>query len=253
MSLRFSVDNLVQQSIITASENNSQFPVDNLIDDRRTKIYRSLTTSCNIVFDFGTIRQIDTISIVDSNISQLGFDTAIIQFNNVDSWGAPPVSQSLTLDSDNGWVNYNWPVDQNYRYARLVLTNIINPVEVSKVFIGKSLYFTDICFGYPVSYRQNNRATSSQNRYGQKFFDEINTQKEVSGEIPSLNKDEMDTMLEILDYASFTRPIWLNFDALTFLNDQNRISGYYYLMDDPNLLLNAGNFWTIGLRFAEGM
>jgi len=253
MSLRFCADNLVQQSTITASENNAQFPSSNIKDDRRTKVFKSLTTSCNIVFDFGSVRQIDTISIVDSNISDLGFVTATIELNNVNSWGSPPVSQVLTIDSLNGWVNFNWPVDQSYRFARLVLTNIVNPIEVSKVFIGKSSYFADICFSYPVTYRQNNRASMSQNRYGQKFFDEISTQKEISGEIPSLNKNEMDTMLEILDYASFTRPVWLNFDALTFLNDQNRISGYYYLADDPSMILNAGNFWTIGLKFNEGM
>lgn len=253
MSIRFCTDNLVQQSTITASENNAQFPADNIKDDRRSKVYKSLTTSCNVVFDFGSVRQIDTFSIVDSNISSFGIDTITVQLSNVNSWLTPPVSEVVTLDTNNGWGNFNWPTDQNYRYARIVLTNIINPVEVAKVFIGKSVYFSEICFGYPVVYKQNNRASVSQNRYGQKFFDEINTQKEVSGEIPSINKNEMDLMLSVLDYASFTRPIWLNFDALTFLNDQNRISGYYYLSDDPAMTLNAGNFWTIGLSFVEGM
>jgi hypothetical protein len=253
MSLRFYVDNLVKQSEIYPSESDAQFPAVNLKDDRRTKIYRSTTGSCNLVFDFGDIRQIDTVALVDSNISTFGFDSVIIELNNVNSWTSPPVSQSITVDSYNGYANFNWPSDQNYRYARLVFTNGVFPVEVSKIFIGKSVYLQDICFTYPLSYRQNNRAITSQNRYGQKFFDEINSQKEVKGEIPSLNKDEMDLILETLDMASFTRPIWLNFNSINILNDQNRISGYYYLSDDPEMQVQAGNYWSLGLSFQEGM
>jgi hypothetical protein len=253
MSLRFYVDNLVKGANIIASENNSQFPSENIKDDRRSKIYRSLTSSCDIVFDLGDIRQIDTIAIVDSNIDIIGFESAIIQLNNTNSWTSPPVSENLTIDTQNGWVNFNWNTDQPYRFARLVLTNGTNPVEVSKVFIGKSSYLENVCFGYPITFKQNNRASVSQNKYGQKFFDEISTQKELSGEIPSLNKDEMDLILSILDYASFTRPIWLFFGASNFLNDQNRLCGYYYLSDDPSMSLQAGNFWTLALSFQEGM
>ena len=197
MSLRFFVDNLVKESLITASSNDAQFPSENIKDDRRTKVFRSISNSCNIVFDFGTVSDIDSIAIVDSNIDQIGFTTATIELNNTNSWGSPPVSQALTIDSLNGWVNFNWSTVQSYRFARLVLDNGANPVEVSKVFIGKSNYMESVCFTYPMRYSQNNRATVQTNRYGQKFFDEISTQKLVSGTIPSLNKDEMDMILEI--------------------------------------------------------
>lgn len=253
MTMRFYVNNLVKSATITPSEVNAQFPVSNLKDDRRTKVYRSNTASCNIVFDFGITSEIDSIALVDSNISSFGFTSATIELNATDVWSSPSVSQSLTIDTDTGWINYNWTSIQNYRFARLVLTNGTAPIEVSKIFLGKATYLEGVCFGYPINFKYDNRSSSIQNRYGQKFIDEINTQKLLDGSIPSLNKTELDTVLEVLDYASFTKPIWLNLDASNFLNTPNRVCGYYYLSDDPELTLQAGNFWTVNLNLVEGM
>jgi hypothetical protein len=251
--MRFYVNNLVKSATITASEINAQFPASNLTDDRRTKVYRSLTSSCNVVFDFGSVSQIDSIAIVDSQISNFGFVSATIELNDTDTWTSPAVTQLLTIDSSTGWVNYNWSSIQSYRYARLVLTNGSSPIELSKVFIGKATYLEGVCFSYPIALRYNNRANTTQNRYGQKFFDEINTQKELKGAIPSLNKTEIDTILEVIDYASFTKPIWFNLDASNFLNTPNRVCGYYYLADDPELGLQTGNYWSLNLSLVEGM
>jgi hypothetical protein len=243
----------VKSATITASETNAQFPASNLTDDRRTKVYRSVTSSCNVVFDFGSVKDINSIAIVDSGISSFGFTSATIQLNSTNTWTSPAVSQALTIDAETGWINYNWTSVQSYQFARLVLTNATAPIELSKLFIGKDTYLEGVCFSYPINFRYNNRAITTQNRYGQKFFDEINTQKEVKGSIPSMNKTELDTLLEVIDYASFTKPIWLNFDATNMMNDANRISGYYYLADDPELTLQAGNFWNVNLSLAEGM
>jgi hypothetical protein len=253
MTMRFYVNNFVKSATITPSEVNAQFPSSNLQDDRRTKVYRSTTASCDIVFDFGSAKDINSVAIVDSGISSFGFTSATIELNSTNTWTSPAVSQVLTIDAEAGWVNYNWSSLQNYRYARLVLTNATSPVELSKLFIGKDTYLESVCFSYPLNFRYNNRAIKTQNRYGQKFFDEINTQKELGGSIPSMNKTELDTLLEMIDYASFTKPIWLNFNATNMMNDANRISGYYYLDDDPVLTLQAGNFWNVNLSLTEGM
>lgn len=253
MTMKFYVNNLVKSAIITPSEANFQFPSSNLKDDRRTKVYRSNTSSCEIVFDFGSPKDINSISIVDSGVSSFGFTSAIIELNSTNTWTSPAISQILTIDLETGWINYNWSSLQTYQYARLVLTNATSPVELSKLFIGQDTYLEGVCFSYPLNFRYNNRSIATQNRYGQKFFDEINTQKELKGSIPSMNKTELDVLLGVIDYASFTKPIWLNFDATNMMNDANRISGYYYLVDDPELTLQAGNFWNVNLSLAEGM
>jgi hypothetical protein len=252
MSVKLYTDNLVKQATLTASSENAQFPLSNLKDDRRSKVFQSTTTACNIVFDFGDIREIDSVCIVESGFDPIGFTSATIELNSVNSWVSPPVSQVLTIDPVNGWVNYDWASVQNYRFARISFVNTPNPIEVSKVFIGKRTELDQICFSYPINYKQNNNASVTRNRLGQKFIDEVNTQKEFSGSINTMTKDEVDQIFEVVDYASFTKPIWVNFNGSYVLNDENKISGYYYLNDDPTFTLQSGNYWSVGLSFTEG-
>jgi hypothetical protein len=86
----------------------------------------------------------------------------------------------------------------------------------------------------------------------QKFFDKINTQKEISGSINTMNKDEVEILLAMLDVCSFDVPIWITFENMPSLVNSTRLSGYYYLKDDPSLSLVAGNYWNVRLDFEEG-
>lgn len=253
MSLRFYADNLVYQSNITASSVNAQFPVDNIKDFRRTKVFKALSNSAQVVFDLGDIREIDSIALVDSGVDSFGFDSLVVEMNNVNSWATPPFQQSVTIDAVNGWANISLPSVESYRYVRLVLTNTGDNVGVSKVFIGKSFYNEQICFTYPIDYKQRNNATVSTNRYGQKFFDEISSAKEISGTIPALDKTEVEELFELLDLVSFTRPLWLNFNGLNIMLDANRFNGCYYLKEDPTVSLGVGNFWDVELKLEEAM
>lgn len=253
MSIRFYYDNLVNQSNIFASSTNAQFPVDNIKDIRRTKVFKSITNTVEVVFDLLDFREIDSIAIVESSIEGFGFDSVTVEMNNVNGWTTPAFQETLPIDLINGWINVNLPGVVVYRYVRLLLSNTAGPVTLSKVFIGKSFYNPEICFTYPIEYRQRNNAIVSVNRYGQKFFDEITTIKEFSATIPSLNKAEMEEIFEMLDFISYTRPIWVNFNAINVMEDANRFNGYYFLKEDPASTLDIGNYWTVEFNFEEGM
>jgi hypothetical protein len=253
MSIRFYYDNLVYQSNITVSSENLQFPKDNIKDVRRTKVFKANSTTAEVVFDLLDYREIDSVAIVDSGMDLFGFDLLVVEMNNVDSWATPPVQETVTIDSVNGWANINLPSTVTYRYVRLVLANTGDNVSLGKVFIGKSLYDENICFTYPIEYRQRNNANVTLNRYGQKFFDEISSTKEVKATIPALNKTEMEEVFELLDFSSITRPVWLNFNAVNIMEDANRLNGYYFLNEDPTPSIGAGNFWDVEFNFVEGM
>lgn len=252
MSLKFLHDNLILQSNIFVQNENKQFPIDNLKDPRRTKVFKSTTNEESIVFDLKDIREIDTVMLVDSGKGIFGFNQIKIQLNNTDSWLAPPIEVTPDIDFNNGIIFYSFSNVENYRWVRLVLSHETFPVEVSKVFIGKAYSNTNVCFAYPIEYSQSNRAVVTTNKIGQKFFDEITTIKQFKGTIPSLDKDEVEEFIEVLDNVSYTKPIWVIFNALNIFSDANRISGYYFLTKDPNLSVEAGNYWTIELEFEEG-
>lgn len=251
MTVKFYSQNLVDIADLTPSTEDAQFPVSNIQDTRRTKVYRSTVASANIVFDFGTTQTIDSFFMVDSKNSPFNLLTATIQFNNVDSWGAPAISQALTLDTDFGVAKYDWTTPFNYRYARLVLT-APTFCEVSKIFIGQRVELVEQCFAYPLNFKEVNNAVIQKNRYNQRFIDEIISYREFSGSINTMTKDELDLIFEVLDYSSVTRPIWVDFSTANILNDPNRIAGYYFLNDEPTLSLQTGNYWNVNLSFQEG-
>jgi hypothetical protein len=251
MSLRFYAFNQVDLAVITPSSQSAQFPVSNIKDPRRTKVFRSTVGGVvTLVFDFQEPVNIDAVLLADPKIRQFNFTTASIQLNNTNSWVTPPVDEALTINQDKGLAKFTWSTPQVYRYARLELTGAGDYVELSKVFIGEQTSILGRCFTYPLNYRPNNLAVISRNIYGQKFIDERVTQKAFSGSVGSMDKDEVDVLFEVLDYCSITRPLWLLLD-IEALNDTDRISGMYFLQDEPSLSLVAGNFWNSPLSFEE--
>ncbi len=258
MQQKFFVENLVQGSLKSASSTdiplspvNAQFPLSNLDDDRRTKVFRSTTNNVSIVFDLGIARDINSILIVDSGIGSFGFVTADIQFNAVDSWGSIP-SQSISIDPIFGFANLLLTSVEHVRFVRLTLNNTAGYCELSKIFIGEDVSVGELSFSYPITFRQNNNATMQKNRLGQKFFDEINSQKELEGSFNTINKEELESLFEVFDYASFTRPVWIFFPEGQITTNNHRLCGYYYLKDDPSMQLLPANYWNVTLKFEEG-
>lgn len=251
MSVQFYAFNQVKLANITAANVDAQFPLSNLKDDRRTKVVRSTGTTLNVVFDFLDPVAIDGCLIVDAKLREFGFDSATFQLNSSDSWVTPPVSVALTINQDEGFAKAILPATQTFRFARLSLTIAAGTIELSKVFIGAKIELQENCFTYPINYRQTNRATESVNRYFQRFFDEVVTQKGFSASIETMTKDELDQVLEFVDYNSTTIPLFINFDAIDALNDEDRLGGMFYIEDQPTMQLVPGNYWNISLNFTE--
>jgi hypothetical protein len=236
---------------IPTSPINAQFPLSNLKDDRRTKVFRSVTNTVSVVFDLGVAQDVDSVLIVDSGLNPFGFISATAQFNSVDSWGSI-TEETIDIDFEFGFAKLFLPSVQNIRYVRINLVSTSGFCELSKIFIGTKVSVGDLCFSYPVVFTQNNNASIKRNRLGQKFVDEINSQKMIEGAFQTITKDELDELMSILDYASFTRPIWLTFPDGNIMVNNNRINGYYYLDDDPKLQLIPGQYWNVSLKFTEG-
>lgn len=247
----FLYNNLIKTAVLTPSTVSAQYPVANLVDDRRTKVYRSTSNSDNIEIDLGSAQDINAFSIVH-NGTAFGVSTVTLELNSTNVWTSPAVSQVITLDTTHGFGYHIFNIDQNYRYARIVLTSSLTYCEVSKIFLGKYASIGELTFEYPIKYKQNNNSSVTKNRLGQRFIDLINTQKEISGSISTMTKEEVAPLLSMLDFTSFTLPIWLIFPEGNITTDNDRINGYYYLKDDPTLSFVIGNYWNTELNFEEG-
>lgn len=252
MNQLFLVNNLINQAEFLPDSVNAQYPAENLKDIRRTKVYRSTTNAANLVLDFGTQRDINIVALVDAGNTGFGFDDITLELNHTNSWATPIYSAPISVDYLNGFAYLILPSTYSVRFARLVITGSAGYCELSKVFIGESYNIGELSFDYPVTYKQNNNASVSKNRLGQRFIDEINTQKEISGNISTMTKEEVAPLMEMVDYASFTNPIWLVFPEGNITTDNDRINGYYFLKDDPTMSFVVGNYWNTSLSFEEG-
>ena len=253
MSASFLIYNEVENSVFTASSENASFPLSNLTDSRRTKSYRSTSNSDWVVVDLGSFKPVDSFFIVDNPLSGFSLTTLTLEFNSVNNWSSPALSIPITLDYKHGVGHHFFNTPVTYRYMRIVMTSTSGYCELSKFFIGLKSQYTNSDFSYPLNYLENNLAVVSKNRYGQRFIDEVNTQKNISARIDYVPRDDIDDVLDWLSYVSITRPFYVYFDNGQMATEVNRFNGYYYLVNEPKLQLSTGNYWSLDLSLEEAL
>jgi hypothetical protein len=250
MSTKFYIYNEVTNATLIPSSVNASFPASNLKDDRRTKVFRSTSNSSDIVFDLGTSRPIDSFFIVDHTTSGFGVNSLTLELNGTNEWSSPVFSQAITLDFDFGIGKAEF-TEGNYRFARLVMTSTAGYCELSNVFIGKRTEYLDFDISYPLTLVNNNLSIISKNRYGQRFIDEVTTQRKIKGNLENMNQAEADDVISWISYVSNTIPFFVSFDGIQSLTNSNRLNGMYYLNNEPGFTLNRGNYWSCSLDLEE--
>ena len=248
MSLKFLSSNLMEGASLTASTANAQYPVSNLTDPRRTKTYRSTSNSDNIVIDLGTAESIDHFAVVDNWQNGFGVTAITIEANGTDSWGAPAFSTTVTLDTTFGVGIKAFSSAQSYRFWRIVLTSTLGYCELSNIFLGAATQITTNGVNYNWSYTNRDLSRQSTNRYGQKFIDDIGTQKELNNlQFQVMDKDEIDKIHEVFDLNRTVKPffVYMDLESDNLYNNDDRFNGFYYFKDSPEFTnINSGYYNT---------
>ena len=248
--ITFYSNNLIDLATATASNANALFPVSNLKDPRRSKVVRTTTASDTIVFDFGSAKTINSI-VIAPTMTGFGVSGITLELNSTNTWTSPAVSQVVMLNTTHGF-GYKEFSNQSYRYARLVLTSSLSYCEISKVFIGQSISFSNgmgIDLGW--NYQDKELANIKENRYGQKFIDTILRQKQISFSLKSMNKDELDQVLEIYDSKGMTKPFYMRLGDTTMINDPARFSGMFYLNSIPQINNKSFGLYDMSTNLEE--
>ena len=248
MSLKFLSNNLIDAAVLTASTENAQYPVSNIKDARRTKTYRSTSNSDNIVIDLGTAESCEYFSVVDNWQNGFGVTSITIEANPTDSWGSPAFSTTAILDTTFGVSVKAFSTAQSYRFWRIVLTSTIGYCEIANLFLGTAIEITTNGVGYNWLYKNNDLSDIKTNRYGQRFIDDIGTQKQLSGlQFQVMDKDEMDKIFSVYDVNRTVKPFFVYFplEADSLSNNDNRYNGFYYFVSSPSFAnINSGYYNT---------
>lgn len=250
MSIEFYSGNLIDQSTITASTENALFPVENIVDNRRSKVYRSTSNSDSVVFDFMETSEVDTAFIVADKRSGFGISTIDIEFNGTDTWTSPAATESL-LFSDKFGVGFSeFTSTHSYRFARAVLTSSLGYCEVSKLFLGKKLNIgRGINFNW--TYSDKELSVQKKNRYGQIFSDVISRQRVISASMQYLDKDQLDKLFELYDSKGETKPFFVKIGCPEMINDNRRFSGMVYFDNIPTITNVFFNRYNVSFTLVE--
>lgn len=251
--ISFYSSNLIDQSVVTASTENELFPASNLIDPRRTKVFRTNSNSDSIVFDFGETSEVNSILLVDSPRDGFGVTSVTLEMNGTNTWGAPAFTTTVPLNAIHG-LGFKEFALQSYRFARLVMTSTLGYCELSKVFIGKEITFANnmgIELGW--TYQDKDLSTFRENRYGQKFIDVVSRQKQISFSIRSMDKTEIDQVLEIYDEKSTIKPFFVRIGNDEMINDPDRFAGMFYLNTVPQITNKSFGLYDISMNLEEAM
>lgn len=252
---KFYFNNLALDAVLTPETENAQFPVENIQDARRTKVFRSTTNSDYIYFDFGSAEPVDSCFLVGHTLDGLGFSgSATLELNNVATWTSGAIATiTLTLDTANNLAFGELVASVNARYAKLILNSTLGYCEVSKIFIGVGENLgTENDISYPLNVTFANNSTIQKNRYGQRFVDEINEQKKFSGDLKTMTNAEVEVIHDLARQNSNTKPFFLRISNVNVFTDNDRVNGYYYLTSEPKFTYESGGFWSVSLAMEEG-
>lgn len=240
---------LVYQSTITASSENALFPVSNLKDERRTKVFRSNTNSDSVILDFQEASEIDSIFVLAEKRNGFGFTSVTFEFNGTSNFSSPACSVNVDF-SDKHALGFAEFTKISYRFCRIVMTSTLGYCELSKVYIGTKLQTQrTIKFGWTL--KEDDLSLKTTNRYGQLFSDIISTQKKIGFSFSYLDKVDLELINSIIDAHAETKPIWVRIGDSSMSDDFRRTSGAFFLNDTPQITNSHFNKYALSMSLNE--
>lgn len=245
--------NLVTQddTDISVSSANAQYPASNLKEDHSTKTVQSAEgiDELDITLDFKTQEEVDTVLIRSNALETLGHNALVtIEANFIDDFSAPPFSTTLTVDPRYG-IGAAEFTEVTYRYWRLRFVTGGDQVSVSNVFIGKKIELEDNNIDFGWKYRIKDRSNFRRNKYGQRFINSRNKIKNISAQFNYLNQEELEALIDIIEENGETIPIWLIVDKDE--TNWERFAGQFYKNGDGVITNTSVKLYDLSLNFEE--
>ena len=173
----------------TASSEDSEFPVENLRDQLRSKVWRTTSvTSQSVIVDLQTSESVDSICVLfraNQPIRLTGGAIIRIEGNASSNFTSPLFSQVMTLDNNAGLISAFFSTPETHRYWRLFIDDPGNPyggLEVSQLVIGGSEKFDGVSRGF--KWQIVDPTITQRTRFGQQYSDIYPTRKKFPFEIP---------------------------------------------------------------------
>lgn len=230
----FMFSNQLENATLNAS--SAVFPVSNIVNAQRTKIWRSSNNAPWVTFSLADAFGADHLAIVDLNMSTAGTIRVRAWLDAVngtqlefDQYYDPNVfSVNTEVDVDYGLGDYslgnfgtNSPIAATTRKNVQILpfgVTLLSPfyrvdfsdanlayVQAGVMFLSKARVF-DVNLAYDWNIKQIDRSVSKESIAGQKYIQPRDTRLQIQGRFPALNESERTDMIVQITEVGNTKP-----------------------------------------------
>jgi len=130
--------------VLSASSEDSEWPVENLQNEHRRKVFTTGDSNADewITADFGAPVSFNSLIVFAHNLEQTD-SNLYVQAHSSPSWGSPEVDEEVTWAS--GAIVHEFSATKTYQYARFKFTknDAGETRSIGRIFFGMKQTFTD--------------------------------------------------------------------------------------------------------------
>jgi len=245
------------ETALSGTNIDAQFPANNIKDIRATKVCRSIsgTNELQIIFDLKTIEEIDTIGLAPNPIDGWGFTgDATFEASPVLDFTSPSFTTTVTPNQKFQVALKTLPLGQSYRFWRVTVSNTGSFAEIGKVLLSKSFSLANNNIDFGWTFEDLDRSKKTYNRYGQPFIDITNTEKRITASFRALTTEEFESLIDELNFVGTSFPFWVNIDEDELvINDKERFIGRFYLNATPKVTNQFYRLFNLRLDLREAL
>lgn len=235
-------DNKYSLSTLTASDEEPSFPIERSQDIRLSRLYKSLTTSINVVIDLGSDLTATAFFLANHNLTSSA--TITLEGNDTNAWTTPTYTNSIAYSSD---IIYEVFATQTYRYWRIVIADATNPDELIKfggVFLGT--YLTAPNFSHVLTEAMVDTSVISRSLSGQVYIDTNYDYITYSLNHPRVTESGRDSLKAMMK-ANKKKPVYMLLDETS----TTEFIPFYGTIDDISYSRVFDDFYTISTNIRE--
>lgn len=255
-ALKFLVDNYFDEATIslTTGTENAQFPLVNLKNDSPSVKFKGVGNTAVILVDLLTTRDIDYVAVAADPMESFLINSITFKTSTTTDFS---LSTMYTVDlSVEQTIGFKEIPEITHRYVEITITGSGGFTELGKVFIGKavrlqqnSLSISSFKYGY------NDRSSTRENKFGQRFIDESNLTKILGGTIEFCTQDEQEELDNIFLSKGQAHPFWMivDQDSEAMTDGNFKLTIYGYMQNEPSWSAAGGQLYNTSIDLRQAI
>lgn len=248
---------LLPDVTFTATTEDSEFPVENLRDPLRSKVWRTTAVDDqSVIVDLGTEEEADSFAVFfrANQIIRLTEGATIkIEGNASSNFASPLFSATVTLDQQNGVISHFLSTPESHRYWRLYIDDPGNPyggIEVAQFVVGKAVKFAGAARGF--KWGLIDPSNTQRTPFGQKYSDILPTRKTFQFELPIEDFDSFENAIQFYEQVGVTEAFMVSLDPEeTIYSNKDRFLMWGTFEDAFEATDVPSAYFTMGFKIEE--